>query len=254
MLRVHLIPALHDNYIFMLIDEETKTCAVVDPAEAQPVLEYLQHHDLTLEAIYNTHHHFDHVGGNLDLKAQTGCKIYGYGPDAERLPGLEYPLSEGDLIHVGKSVAKVLFAPGHTTGHILYHFEKDHICFVGDTLFSLGCGRLFEGTPAQMWQSLQHFKSMPPETKIYCAHEYTLANCRFAETLVGEEGSLREYKEKCLDRQSQGIPTIPTTLGVEKQLNPFLAVESSEYRKAIGMEGLSPLEAFTEIRRQKDHF
>ena len=254
MLKIDTLPVLQDNYIFMLVDEETRACAVVDPAEAEPVLDYLQQHNLSLSAIYNTHHHLDHVGGNLELKSQTGCDIYGYGPDGARLPGLDHPLGAGDLIQVGNSTAKVLFAPGHTSGHILYHFEKDRICFVGDTLFSLGCGRLFEGTPAQLWQSLGHFKAMPDDTKIYCAHEYTLANCRFAETLVGDERELMAYKEKCLERQSQKIPTIPTTLGIEKQINPFLAVDSQTYRESIGLGHLSPLEALTEIRCQKDRF
>ena len=254
MLIVDMLPVLQDNYIFMLVDEETRVCAVVDPAEAPPVLTYLQQHNLTLEAIYNTHHHGDHVGGNLELKAQTGCKIFGYGPDAERLPGLDHPLAAGDLIHVGHSQGRVLFAPGHTRGHVLYHFDKERICFVGDTLFSLGCGRLFEGTAGQMWQSLQHFKAMPQDTKIYCAHEYTLANCRFAETLVGEEVSLMAYKEKCLALQEKGVPTIPTTLAVESSLNPFLAVASLRYRELIGRRSSDPLEAFTELRRQKDHF
>ena len=254
MLRVDILPVLTDNYIFMLVDEATNTCAVVDPAASEPVLSYLRDRDLSLSAIYNTHHHFDHVGGNLDLKIQTGCQIFGYGPDAPRIPGVDHLLTEGDVIEVGESKARVLFAPGHTSGHILYHFEEDQKCFVGDTLFSIGCGRLFEGTPAEMWQSLQHFKDMPEETEIYCAHEYTLANIRFAEALVGEDDALLAYQELCLEKQSGGNPTIPTNLGVEQALNPFLAVSDGDYRAQVGLGHLSALEAFTKIRSQKDHF
>lgn len=254
MLHVDILPVLTDNYIFMLVDQGTQTCVVVDPAEAKPVLEYLQENNLTLSAIYNTHHHFDHVGGNRELKEVTGCDVYGYGPDKERLPGIDHSLKEGDMIHIGGSQARVLFAPGHTRGHILYYFEKDRKCFVGDTLFSMGCGRLFEGTPAQMWHSLEQFFHLPDETEIYCAHEYTLANIRFAETLLGGDADLLSYKEMCLEKQARGEPTVPTILGLEKRLNPFLAVASSDYRAALGFSALSPAESFAKIRAQKDDF
>lgn len=254
MLRVEILPSLSDNYIFLLIDEQSNTCAVVDPAEAQPVLKKIQELNLTLKSIFNTHHHFDHVGGNLALKQKTGCSVYGYGPDAERLPGIDHLLKVGDCVTLGESRGRVLFAPGHTLGHILYHFEEDQKCFVGDTLFSLGCGRLFEGTPQQMWKSLHVFFDMPDETQIYCAHEYTLANCRFAETLVGEDPTLVAYKEHCLEKLKKGQPTIPTTLAVEKKLNPFLAVSRDAYRQHIGLSHLSALQGFTELRRRKDSF
>ncbi len=254
MLHVDVLSVLTDNYIFMLVDETTQICVVIDPAVADPVLDYLEQNNLTLSAIYNTHHHNDHVGGNLELKEKTGCEVYGYGPDRDRIPGMTHPLKEGDMISVGDSQAVVIFAPGHTLGHILYHFEKDRKCFVGDTLFSIGCGRVFEGTPAQMWQSLEHFFHMPDETEIYCAHEYTLANIRFAETLVGEDVDLLSYKEKCLEKQGRGDPTIPTTLGLEKHLNPFLAVVSADYRDHIGFSSSSSLDSFANIRAQKDHF
>lgn len=254
MLRVELIPSLSDNYIFLLVDDLTKKCAVVDPAEAKPVLKRVQELGLTLESIFNTHHHFDHVGGNLELKQETNCQIYGYGLDAERLPGVDYLLKADDCVALGENKAHVLFAPGHTLGHILYHFEEDQKCFVGDTLFSVGCGRLFEGTPEQMWNSLQVFLEMPDETEVYCAHEYTLANCRFAETLVGEEESLLTYKEHCLSTLEKGQPTIPTTLAVEKVINPFLAVSRESYRQRIGLGHLSAFQAFTELRQRKDSF
>jgi len=254
MLRVELIPSLSDNYIFLLIDEVSKKCAVVDPAEAKPVLKRVQELGLTLESIFNTHHHFDHVGGNLELKQETNCAIYGYGQDAERLPGIDHLLNVDDSVVLGESRAHVIFAPGHTLGHILYFFEEDKKCFVGDTLFSVGCGRLFEGTPEQMWNSLQVFLDMPDETEIYCAHEYTLANCRFAETLVGEDEDLLAYKELCLEKLGKGQPTIPTTLSVEKLINPFLAVSRESYRQRVGLGHLSALEAFTELRRRKDSF
>ena len=254
MLTVFILPVLRDNYSFMLVDEATGTCAVVDPATSEPVLQFLDHHQLRLDAVYNTHHHFDHVGGNLVLKEKTGCDIYGPVAEAPQIPGIDHLLKAGDSIHVGEAQAVVLWAPGHTRGHLLYHFEKEKICFVGDTLFSLGCGRLFEGAPAEMWQSLQHFKQMPDETKLYCAHEYTLANCRFAESLLGEDRALLAYKAGCLDKQARNEPTIPTLLGRERRLNPFLAVEDAAYRARIGLADLSALEAFGEIRRQKDHF
>ena len=254
MLRVELIPSFSDNYIFLLVDDLSKKCAVVDPAEAKPVLKRVQELGLTLESIFNTHHHFDHVGGNLELKHETKCQIYGYGADAERLPGIDHLLMAGDFVVLGESRARVIFAPGHTLGHILYHFEEDQKCFVGDTIFSIGCGRLFEGTSEQMWESLQVFLEMPDETEIYCAHEYTLANCRFAETLVGEEENLLAYKEDCLLKLEKSQPTLPTTLAVEKLINPFLAVSRESYRQRIGLGHLSARQAFAELRQRKDSF
>ncbi len=254
MLRVDLIPSLSDNYIFLLIDAASNKCAVVDPAEAKPVLKKMQELGLTLESIFNTHHHFDHVGGNLDLKQETNCRVYGYGPDAERLPGVDHLLNEGDSVALGESRGRVLFAPGHTLGHILYHFEGSKKCFVGDTLFSIGCGRLFEGTSEQMWSSLQIFLDMPDETEIYCAHEYTLSNCRFTEILVGDDRDFLNYKDHCLEKLAKGQPTIPTTLFVEKQFNPFLAISRESFRQRIGLGHLSALEAFTELRKRKDSF
>ncbi len=254
MLRVELIPALFDNYIFLLIDEASNKGAVVDPAEATPVLKRVRELGLSLESIFNTHHHFDHVGGNLELKKETNCTVYGYGADAERIPGIDRLLNDGDFVFLEESRGRVIFAPGHTSGHVLYHFEEDKKCFAGDTLFSMGCGRLFEGTPEQMWNTLQVFLEMPDETEIYCAHEYTAGNCCFAETLAGEDEDLLAYKENCLEKLEKGQPTVPTNVAVEKQINPFLAVSRGSYRRRIGLGHLSALQAFTELRRRKDSF
>ena len=255
MLTVELIPCLQDNYIFILSRPDTAEAVVIDPAVASPVFQWLHHHNKKLVAILNTHHHQDHIGGNLELQHQTGCQIIGYAGDKHRLPGLSRHVTQGDHVSILGHVAEVIELPGHTLGHIGYYVAELNLIFVGDALFSIGCGRLFEGTAVMMWQSLQKIYNLPDTTQIYCAHEYTLANIKFARSLISiEQEALRLYQAACQTRRAQNLPTVPTTLGTEKILNPFLAVNNPEYRDKIGLGHLNAQQAFTEIRQRKDTF
>ena len=183
MLTVVIIPLLNDNYSYLLHDPLANQTAVVDPALAEPVLAVLKQHQWSLDFIFNTHHHHDHIGGNQALKAQTGCQIIASAFDESRIPNVDIIVKDHDRIAVGSHTAQILATPGHTLGHIVFHFAEDKLLFCGDTLFAMGCGRLFEGTAEQLWQSLEKLKNLPPETQVYCAHEYTQANSRYANSV-----------------------------------------------------------------------
>ncbi|MEJ2089218.1 MAG: hydroxyacylglutathione hydrolase, partial [Gammaproteobacteria bacterium] len=202
----------------------------------------------------NTHHHFDHAGGNEALKAQWGCVVVGAANDASRIPGIDVKVADGDTYQFGNHAARILEVPGHTTGHIAYYFADDGVAFVGDTLFALGCGRLFEGTPQQMWTSLKKLMALPDDTIVYCAHEYTQANAAFALTVEpGNEALLARSAE--IDRlRAEGIPTVPTTIGLEKATNPFLRPDSANLRTTIGLQDAELVDVFAETRRRKDRF
>lgn len=240
MLTIHIIPALKDNYIYLLRDEATGHTAVIDPSEAKPVLEVLKQKGWKLHYIWNTHHHWDHTGGNLALKQQTGCKIIGFVGDKHRLPGIDQIVADGEDLALGESVAKILFIPGHTLGHIAYWFEKDNALFCGDTLFSLGCGRLFEGTPEQMYTSLQKLAALPEETRVYCGHEYTVTNARFALSVDPDNQALQSHYTYALEKDQRHQPTLPSTIGIERTLNPFLRVKNAK--------------EFAILRKDKDNF
>ncbi|WP_445372825.1 hydroxyacylglutathione hydrolase [Methylomonas sp. HW2-6] len=254
MLDISIIPALTDNYIYLLQEPDSGLTAVVDPATSAPVMAELQRRGLALNYIFNTHHHNDHIGANLELKAATGCKIVGAKSDHSRIPGIDIALGDGDRIALGGETLAAIDTPGHTIGHIVYYSAGSNALFCGDTLFSLGCGRLFEGSPEQMWQSLQKLKALPAETKIYCAHEYTEANARFALTLEPGNPLLQQrYAEVCQLRRSNA-PSLPSTIGRELATNPFLREHSSEIRQNLALPTASALAVFTAIRRQKDLF
>lgn len=240
MIKTLILPALSDNYIFLLYDEVTKDAAVVDPSEAGPVIEAIEAQGLSLKWILNTHHHWDHTGGNLKLKKKYGAVIVGYQGDARRIPGIDVMVDEGQELSFFGSAAQVFFIPGHTLGHIAYYFPKEQLLFCGDTLFLMGCGRLFEGTPEQMFTSLAKLKSLPDETKIYCAHEYTLDNARFARSVEPENETLEQREKDEQHIRAEGKPTIPALLSLEKQTNPFLRAAT--------------VEAFARLRKMKDHF
>lgn len=249
MLTVTPLPLLADNYAYFLEDQATGRTAIVDPSEAEGVLNFLNTHQKPLHYILNTHHHPDHTGGNLLLKAHTQAQVVGFRGDHDRLPGLDLPLEAGDVFPLGDSVASILLIPGHTRGHIAYHFAAKKILFTGDTLFSLGCGRLFEGTPAQMWDSLQKIGSLPGETRLYCGHEYTLANLAFARSLFPEDEALQKEGQRLGDLRQAGLPTIPSTLAFEKRYNPFFL-----HQRRPCEAGLSDAEVFALRRRLKDAF
>ncbi|MEZ5648211.1 MAG: hydroxyacylglutathione hydrolase [Alphaproteobacteria bacterium] len=253
-LIIDLIPALRDNYIYALHDAQNRVAAVIDPAEAQPVIDWLYSKNLTLTHVLNTHHHPDHVGGNLSLKSKTGCLIVGAVFDKDRIPGIDLFLEDNDSYDFDGHRATVLFIPGHTRGHIAYWFSQDQALFCGDTLFACGCGRLFEGTPTQMWSSLKRLRSLPGDTHVYCGHEYTEANIRFAETLDPKNPLLIQRRDRVQKLRTAGEPSLPSLLEEEKVTNPFLRCDDLEFATSLGLETKTPEEIFAEIRYRKDYF
>jgi hydroxyacylglutathione hydrolase len=254
MTEIHLVPCLKDNYAYILHEPRTKAVAVVDPSEAAPVMDALRARSLSLTHILNTHHHFDHTGGNLELKERTGAKIIGPRADADRIPGIDIQVGNGDLVAIGTAIARIFDIPAHTRGHIAFWFEEAKAVFTGDTMFAMGCGRLFEGTPAQMWASLSTLARLPADTRVYCGHEYTQSNGRFALTLEPGNADLVARMKQVDELRNQGLPTIPSTIGLELKTNPFLRPDSPELRQAMSMETANVIDVFAETRRRKDMF
>ena len=253
-IEVHQFPCLSDNYCWLVRDEAADTTAVVDTPEVEPINRALEEKGWRLTHILNTHHHFDHAGGNEALKEKWGCTIVGADMDAARIPGIDVRVKEGEVYTFGSSKARVFEVPGHTSGHIAYHFEDDGIAFVGDTIFALGCGRLFEGTAEQMWDSLEKLMGMPDDTTIYCAHEYTQANAAFALSVEPGNPVLVDRAAEIERLRAEGTPTVPTTLALEKATNPFLRPSSDNLQQTVGLVGAPLVEVFAETRRRKDNF
>jgi len=253
-LEIELVPCLKDNYAYLVYDRTEGVCGVVDASEADPVKRALELRGLKLTHILSTHHHPDHVGGNLALKQAFGVKVVGSAKDAARIPGIDIGLSEGETFSLGSHVARVLEIPAHTSQHIAFWFEADRAVFTGDTLFAMGCGRLFEGTPDMMWSSLTKLMRLPDDARIYCGHEYTEANGRFALTVEPDNADLQMRMEDVREMRGKGLPTIPSTMGLEKKTNPFLRAQSPEIRHSLGLEGATNVEVFAETRRRKDKF
>ncbi len=251
-LDIALIPLLSDNYAYLLRDPKTGTVAVVDPAEADPVAARIEAGPGRLDLILNTHHHGDHIGGNEALKARYGAAVVGPAADRHRIASLDRGLVEGDRVAVGAAEAEVFETPGHTSGHIALWFPESHALFAGDTLFALGCGRLFEGTPAEMWSSLLKLRRLPDDTRVYCGHEYTQSNARFAVTVEPDNAALAARAAEIDALRGRGEPTIPSTLDVEKRTNPFLRADDPATQAAVGMAGADPAAVFAEIRGRKD--
>ncbi len=251
-LIIEQIPVLRDNYVYLVHDRASGLTAAVDPAVAEPVAAALAVRGWRLTHILNTHHHGDHTGGNLPLKAATGCTIVGYGADAHRIPGIDVAVNDGETFAFGSTAAQIIAVPGHTLGHIAYWFAEAQAVFCGDTLFSLGCGRLFEGTAAMMWHSLGRLRQLPDETRVCCAHEYTQSNAAFALTIDPANPALRERAAAVSALRRQGLPTVPSRLGDEKAANPFLRADAPELAAVVGGDG--PVAVFGEIRRRKDVF
>ncbi|MDO9168488.1 MAG: hydroxyacylglutathione hydrolase [Methylobacter sp.] len=254
MLTILQLPVLNDNYIYLLHDPVSGETAVVDPAVTQPVLDVLKQKGWQLTTILNTHHHADHVGGNLALKQKTGCTVIAPLSDQNRIPGIDRGVVDGDVIMLGKHTAKVISTPGHTSGHVVYYFADDNTLFCGDTLFVMGCGRLFEGTAEQMWHSLQKLKALPASTRIYCAHEYTQANGRFSLTVEPDNRQLQQRMELINQLRAKHLPTVPSTIEQELATNPFFREDSLALRETIKMVNKKPVEVFAEVRRLKDSF
>ena len=254
MLDVIQIPVLNDNYIYLIHDPKSDQVAIVDPAVEDEVVAALSAHGWVPNYILNTHHHGDHVGANLALKERYGLQIVGPAADRDRIPGIDIALKEGETITIGDESATVFDVPGHTRGHIAYYFAESAILFCGDTLFAMGCGRLFEGTPAEMWQSLQKFMTLPRDTSVYCAHEYTEANGRFALSVEPGNIDLQDRMKSVSDLRAKGKPTVPFTIGAELDTNPFLRPASANLQATIGLEGADLVSVFAETRARKDSF
>ncbi len=253
-LTIEMIPVLSDNYVYLVHETSAGVTGVVDPGEAAPVMARLEDKGWSLDWILTTHHHADHTGGNLELKETTGCRIAGPGKDAARIPGIDVKLAEGDRFKLGEAEAEIFETPGHTSGHISYWFSGSNALFCADTLFSLGCGRLFEGTPQEMWTSLQKFAALPDEVLVCCAHEYTQSNARFALSIDPDNAELKARAAEVDRQRAAGEPTVPTTLGLERATNPFLRPGDPAIRAKLGMEQAADVEVFAEIRQRKDSF
>ncbi|MHA6288916.1 hydroxyacylglutathione hydrolase [Maricaulis sp. CAU 1757] len=253
-LQIRQFACLDDNYGFLVHDPQSGETASIDTPDPDEILRQADQAGWRITQIWNTHHHHDHAGGNLALKTRTGARIIGPELDRERLPGLDDGVGDGDVVRLGEHAARVLFTPGHTRGHVCYHFADDKVAFVGDTLFALGCGRLFEGTPAQMWDSLQRLAALPDDTRLYCAHEYTEANARFARTIDPDNPALESYAASVIDKRSRGLPTVPTTVAVETTANPFLRATCPAIAERLDMPNADPVDVFAEIRKRKDQF
>jgi hydroxyacylglutathione hydrolase len=249
-MQIEIVPCLSDNYAYLVKSGEY--CAVVDPSEAAPVAAALDRLGWRPAYILNTHHHIDHVGGNLELKALYGAQIVGPGKDAGRIPGIDTGVDERSGWEFAGHAVRVLEVPGHTSGAIAFVMEGH--AFTGDTLFALGCGRMFEGDAAMMWNSLSKLAALPDATRIYCGHEYTENNGRFALTVEPNNAALKARMTDVMAARAKGQPTIPSTIGMEKQANPFLRPQSDEIRKNLGMETASDMAVFGEVRRRKDNF
>jgi len=252
--EIERVPVLKDNYVWLVHEPEAKATAVVDPSVADPVLAAAAQRGWRITHILNTHHHWDHTDGNLPIKAATGCTIVGPGHDRDRIPGIDVEVRDGDAYQFGAERGEVFFVPGHTRGHIAYWFGGSDALFCGDTLFLMGCGRLFEGTAEQMWGSLTRLRALPAATGIYCAHEYTQSNARFALTVDPANADLQARAAAVDALRAAGTPTVPGTMGEERRTNPFLRADTPGVAAAVGLTGAEPVSVFAEVRRRKDEF
>jgi len=251
---IALVPLLKDNYAYLVHERSTGETAVVDPSEAEPVLAAAKSHGWNITHIINTHHHNDHCGGNVGIKRACQPVIIGPAYDRQRIPGINIAVDEQSGLDFAGHHGKVMFIPGHTRGHIAVYFAEAKAVFCGDTLFSIGCGRMFEGTAEQMWPSLKKLRALPDDTRIYCGHEYTQANCRFAVTIDPENQRLRDYTAKVDTTRAKGQPTIPSTMAIEKECNPFLRADDPGLLAKFGGADKDPVKAFAAIRQAKDVF
>ena len=253
MLQIHQFPCLSDNYGYLIHDPATGKTAAIDTPDADEYLKQAAAKGWTITQVWNTHWHPDHAGGNLAIKDATGATIIGPKNEADKIPGIERQVATGDSVSLGALTASVIDVPGHTLGHIAFHFASEAAAFVGDAVFALGCGRVFEGNPAMMWDSLSKLKALPPETTLYCAHEYTAANAKFAITIEPDNTALKAYVAEITDKRSRGEPTVPMPLSRELDTNPFLRADNPALQAAMGHAG-DAVATFAEIRGRKDRF
>jgi hydroxyacylglutathione hydrolase len=239
-MKIEIIPCLQDNYSYLIIDETNNNACVVDPSEAEPIINFIERNKINLRYILNTHHHFDHIGGNKKLKKKYNSIVVGYKDDAKRIPEINILVENNQIWKADNFEAKIIHIPGHTTGHISFHFFNDKLIFTGDTLFSLGCGKIFEGTYQEMFESLNKIKSLPEDTKIYCGHEYTLQNSKFCIKHDPENLNLQNKINKINEKLQNNLPTIPSILKDEIECNIFLRAKN--------------VKSFSKLRDLKDNF
>ena len=252
--EVHQFFCLQDNYGVLLHDPATGATAAIDAPEAAPIEAALRERGWRLTDILVTHHHNDHTAGIAALKAGYACRVVAPRAEAGRIPEVDETVAEGDRVTVGGLAAQVIETPGHTAGHISFWFEEDKLAFVGDTLFSIGCGRILEGTPDLMWGSLLKLRALPGDTRVYCGHEYTASNVAFARTIEPGNPALTARAEEVKALRGAGRPTLPTTIGAEKAANPFLRADLPDVATAVGLPGGDPAAVFAKIRAGKDTF
>jgi hydroxyacylglutathione hydrolase len=252
--ETRLFLCLKDNYGVLLHDPETGATASIDAPEAAPIEAALKATGWKLSDILVTHHHGDHTGGIQTLKDKYKCRVVAPAAEAAAIPAVDETVREGDKVKVGKLTGSVIETPGHTNGHIAYWFHADKLAFVGDTLFSIGCGRVIEGTPEMMWRSLTKLRDLPNDTEIYCGHEYTAANIKFARTIEPNNAVLAARETQANQQIAKGEPTIPVTIAEEKLANPFLRADVPEVAAGIGMAGQEAWQVFAEIRARKNRF
>ena len=251
-LEIYQFPCLSDNYGFLVHDSESGETACIDTPETAPILAALEKTGWTLTQIWNTHHHYDHAGNNEEIKRITGCTITGPAGEADKIPAIDRAVDDGDTVMLGAHEAHVLNVGGHTLGHIAFHIEGH--AFVGDSLFALGCGRVFEGTMAQMWESLQKLNALPDGTQIYCAHEYTTSNAAFAVTIDPDNEALSQRVAEISALRAANKPTVPTEIALERATNPFLRATDANVQARLNMSGAPAVDVFAEIRARKDSF
>ena len=239
-MRIEILKCLQDNYSYLIIDETNRNACVVDPGESIPIINFVENNNIKLEYILNTHHHYDHIGGNLELKEKYGSKIVAFKGDKSRIPEIDVPVQNDQIWKADNFEAKIFHTPGHTSGHIAFYFFNEKKIFTGDTLFSLGCGRIFEGTFQEMFNSLNKIKKLPRETEIYCGHEYTLQNSNFCIQQDPENSKLKDKIIKIKKKLGNGLPTLPTILSEEIECNVFLKAKN--------------IETFSKLRDLKDNF
>ncbi len=250
---VHIFPCLKDNYGFLLHDPATGETATIDTPEAGKILDEADAKGWRITQIWNTHWHPDHAGGNAEIVARTGAKVVGPEEVTKIGKAPDRILREGDVVELGGLKARIIETPGHTLGHIVFHLADQKIAFVGDTLFALGCGRLFEGTPGQMWDSLGKLRALPDDTVVYCAHEYTAANAAFALSVDGGNAALLAYADEVKAKRAKDVATVPTTIGKEKASNPFLRADDPALQALVGHAG-DVVATFAEVRERKNNF
>ena len=239
-MKIEIIPCLQDNYSYLIIDEKKNIACVVDPSESDPVIKYLENNKIDLKFILNTHHHYDHVGGNQKLKEKYGANVIGFKEDKDKIPGIDILVDDQEVWKYEDFEAKIVHIPGHTLGHIYFYFYNEKSVFTGDTLFSLGCGKIFEGTHTQLFDSLKKLKELPHETKIFCGHEYTMQNSKFCIAHDENNENLKNKIEEIKKKLKNNLPTIPSTIKEELECNIFLRSDS--------------VKNFSKLRDLKDNF